>query len=138
MSANKTQPTAQEPAALLAAIEDPQRRADGQALAAMMERVVGAPAVMWGASIIGFGSYHYRYDSGREGDWAVAGFAPRGKEISVYLAAEAPWQPELLARLGRHRMGKACLYIRRLADVDIGVLEQLVAGSVAEIRQRYG
>lgn len=93
---------------------------------------------MWGAGIVGFGSYHYRYESGREGDWAVAGFSPRKGDISVYLMAEAPGQAELLSRLGRHKMGKACLYIRKLADVDVEVLAQLVADSVAEVKRRYG
>lgn len=101
-----------------------------------MSRITGQPAVMWGPSIVGFDSYHYRYESGREGDMAVTGFSPRSRDISVYLMAEGPDQVDLLARLGRHRMGKACLSIRRLSDVDTDVLEPLVSGSVAALRHR--
>lgn len=138
MSENKTQPTDVSAAAFLDAIEGEERREDCRTLLAMMSRITGKPAVMWGPSIVGFDTYHYRYESGREGDWAVTGFSPRKGDISVYLTAGSADQAELLARLGRHRMGKACLYIRRLADVDLGVLEQLIASSVAEVKRRYG
>lgn len=138
MSENKTKPTSANAAEFLAAIGDDQRRADCRALSGIMQEITGEPAVMWGAGIVGFGSCHYRYESGREGDWAVAGFSPRKGDISVYLMAEAPEQAELLSRLGRHKMGKACLYIRKLADVDVAVLAQLVADSVAEVKRRHG
>jgi hypothetical protein len=92
---------------------------------------------MWGPGIVGFGSYRYRYESGRTGEWCVTGFAARKGDLSVYLMAEGARQQALLARLGRHRMGKACLSIRRLADVDAAVLEQLVADSVAQVRRRH-
>ncbi len=138
MSENKTKPTRTSATEFLAAIRDDQRRSDCQTLSGIMQSITGEPAVMWGAGIVGFGSYHYRYESGREGDWAVAGFSPRKGDISVYLMAEAPGQAELLSRLGRHKMGKACLYIRKLADVDVEVLAQLVADSVAEVKRRYG
>src|SRR5690606_24520981 len=115
-----------------------ERRSDCQVIRQIMERVTGEPAVMWGSSIVGFGTYHYRYESGREGDWALAGFSPRKKETSVYLMAGGPDQAGLLAQLGRHKMDKSCLYIRKLSDVDSGVLEQLVADSVSEVRRRYG
>ncbi|NLA67960.1 MAG: DUF1801 domain-containing protein [Gammaproteobacteria bacterium] len=136
MSENKTIPTDVSVSIFLAAIDDAQRREDCQALLAMMSRITGQPAVMWGPSIVGFDTYHYRYDSGREGDMAVTGFSPRSKDISIYLMAEGPDQANLLARLGRHKMGKACLSIRRLSDVDSDVLEELVSGSVSALRDR--
>src|SRR5947207_15388621 len=92
---------------------------------------------MWGASIVGFGSYHYSYESGREGDSCLTGFSSRKGDISVYLTASFPGRDELLSKLGKHKMGKACLYVRKLSDVDLNVLEQLVVGSVAETKRRY-
>lgn len=136
MTENKTRPTDASVSTFLAAIDSAQRRDDCQALLAMMSRITGQPAVMWGPSFVGFDTYHYRYDSGREGDMAVTGFSPRKNDISIYLMAESPDQANLLARLGRHKMGKACLSIRRLSDVDFDVLEQLVSGSVAALRHR--
>ncbi len=137
MAQAKTRPTAVSVDETLAGIEDPGRRADCRILVDLMRRVTGAEPVMWGTAIVGFGIYRYRYESGRTGASCVTGFASRKGEISVYLVAEGARQDELLARLGRHRMGKACLSIKRLADVDAGVLEQLVAGSVAEVRRRH-
>jgi len=93
---------------------------------------------MWGSSIVGFDSYHYRYDSGREGDWCVTGFSSRKGDISVYLVAAGPKQESLLAKLGRYRIGKSCLYLRSLADVDVKVLRELVEDSVAEVKRRHG
>jgi hypothetical protein len=104
---------------------------------AMCKRVTGQPPKMWGPSIVGYGSYTYRYDSGRTGDACLVGFAVRGKELVVYLLAEDPVQIGLLAKLGKHRMGKSCLYFKRLADLDVEVLEALMAGSVAELERRY-
>ena len=138
MKKNKTRVTDASVGDYLSAIADEQRRKDCEAIAALMASVTGCPPRMWGAAIVGFDSYHYRYPSGREGDAGVTGFASRKGDISVYLAASGPAQEQLLARLGRHRMGKSCLYIRRLADVDMGVLEQLIAGSVAEVKRRHG
>lgn len=138
MSENKTGPTDASVSAFLAAVGDEQRRQDCQVLLAMMGRITGQPAVMWGPSIVGFDTYHYRYESGREGDMAVTGFSPRKPDISVYISADSPGQAELLARLGRHKMGKACLSIRRLSDIDLDVLEQLIVGTVAEVKRRHG
>ena len=118
-------------------VTDPQRRDDGRKLRAMMERLSGEPATMWGPSIIGFGRYHYRYDSGHEGDMCRIGFSPRAKELVLYLDATAPSYPALLARLGKHRVGKGCLYIKRLADVDESVLESLVTESLAHMLEKY-
>ncbi len=137
MAENKTQPTAGDVEAFLDAVSDPQRREDARALSALMEEVTGEPPRIWGSSIVGFGSYHYRYDSRREGDAAAVGFSPRAKELVVYLSADAAEKEALLARLGKHKVGKSCLYIRSLADVDKGALRELVAGSLAAIRDRY-
>ena len=115
MGENKTRPTDASVAGFIARVDGEERRADCEALVALMQRVTGEPAVLWGEAIIGFGSYHYRYASGREGDAPLAGFSPRKGDISVYLTCDTPAQPALLARLGKHRMGKACLYLRRLA-----------------------
>jgi hypothetical protein len=92
---------------------------------------------MWGPSIVGYGSYTYTYESGRSGDACLTGFAVRGKELVVYVMAENPGQVDLLAKLGKHKMGKSCLHVKRLADLDIKVLEALIAGSVAEAKRRY-
>lgn len=138
MTENKTRPTGASVAAYLAAIEDATRRADCEALVTLMSDVTKEAPAMWGDSIVGFGSYHYRYDSGREGDMCATGFSSRKGDISVYLVASGAEQERLLARLGRHKMGKACLYLRRLSDVDGDVLRQLVAASVAEVRRRHG
>jgi hypothetical protein len=137
MAENKTKATDASVASYLAAIEDEARRRDCEALAKLMRKVTGQRAAMWGAGIVGFGSYHYRYDSGREGDMCVTGFSSRKADISVYLVAEGKGQQENLARLGRYKMAKSCLHIRRLSDVDLAVLERLIAESVAEVRRRY-
>jgi hypothetical protein len=121
----------------IASIASEEQRKDCLALVKLMSRITKTKPKMWGPSIVGFGSYHYRYESGREGEAALAGFAARRNETVVYLVASGPGQDALLSRLGRHKMGKSCLYIRRLSDVDPQVLEQLVAGSVAEIKRRY-
>jgi hypothetical protein len=121
----------------LAAIDDEVRRDDCRVLARLMSGVTRQPPRMWGTGIVGFGSYHYRYESGREGDAPLTGFAARKGDISVYLVAGFEGREALLARLGRHKTGKACLYVRRLSDVDMQVLEQLVAGSVEQMRKRY-
>ena len=139
MATNKTLPTPADAQAYLSAIADPVRRADCQALAALMERVTVAPPVMWGASIVGFGSYHYRYASGREGDAPLIGFAPRKGDISIYLSCGVEEREALLAQLGRHKMGKGCLYVRTLADIDIdlAILEQLLRQSIATTETLY-
>ena len=138
MAEAKTKPTAASVAAYLATIEDPKRRADCEAIGQIMRQVTGQQPRMWGAGIVGFGHYRYTYASGHSGESCQTGFAARKGDISVYLVAEGPEQQALLARLGKHKMGKACLYLRRLADVDLQVLEDLIAGSVAEVQRRYG
>ena len=103
----------------------------------ILKRVTRQPPKMWGPSIVGYGSYRYTYDSGRTGESCLTGFAVRGKEVVVYLVAEGRDQEALLSKLGKHKMGKSCLYFKRLADLDTKVLEALVAGSVAELRRRH-
>lgn len=115
----------------LDAVPDERRRADARALCALMAHVSGEPPAMWGAGIVGFGSYHYRYDSGREGDAPLVGFAPRKAQLVVYLAGGfEDHDPGTLARLGPHRTGKGCLYLKRLADVDEAALRELVDRTV--------
>jgi hypothetical protein len=137
MADNKLKPSNGDLDAFLDAIPDAGRRADARALIALMERATGEPPLLWEYGIIGFGRYHYRYDSGREGEAGVAGFAPRKNELVVYLPADPPDKEALLARLGKHKAGKCCLYIRRLANVDEQVLEQLVGGAAQAIKKRY-
>lgn len=138
MAETKTKPTKVSVTAYINAIEDPERRKDCKTLVTMMTKVTTAKPKMWGPSIIGFGSYHYKYDSGHEGDSCVVGFASRAAAISVYIMGDFPERSTLLGKLGKHKMAKACLYIRRLADVDLAVLEKLVAGSVKAMTTRYG
>ena len=138
MAENKTRPTGASVEAYIATVTDEERRRDCEILASLMTRVTGEPAAMWGDSIVGFGSYHYRYESGREGDAPLVGFSPRKGDISLYVLAGYEGEAALLARLGRHKAGKACLYLRRLADADPAVLEQLVVEAVEAMRRRYG
>ena len=118
-------------AEFLAGVPDERRREDARRLCAMMEQVTGEPPAMWGASIIGFGSYHYRYASGREGDSALASFSPRGQHLAIYLVGEfTDRHRSALARLGPHKTGKGCLYVKRLDDVDSDALRELIDRSV--------
>ncbi len=121
----KTRPTDVSVDAFLDAVERPGRRADGKAVRALMERVTGEPAVMWGPSIVGFGRYHYRYASGHEGDMCRMGFSPRSANLVLYVGG-FPEYETLLAKLGKHKSSKACLYLGKLADVDSAVLEEIV------------
>lgn len=130
MAEVKTKPTDVSVDAFLGAVEHPVRRADGQAVRAMMERVTGQPAVMWGPSIVGFGSYHYRYDSGHEGDMCRVGFSPRAANLVLYVGGFPDYEA-LLTRLGKHKRSKACLYLTKLSDVDMVVLEEIVRKSYA-------
>jgi hypothetical protein len=137
MAETKTKPTGGSVDAYLASRASPEQLADCKAIMAMCKRVTKQQPRMWGPSIVGYGSYSYRYESGHSGDACLTGFAVRGKELVVYVMAEAPKQVDLLAKLGRHKLGKSCLYFKRLVDLDAKVLEALIAGSVAEVRRRY-
>jgi hypothetical protein len=125
MAETKTRPTDVSVDDFLDAVPHPVRRADGKALRALMERISGAPAVMWGPSIVGFGALHYRYESGHEGDMPRIAFSPRKANLVLYLGG-FPEYEALLARLGKHKSSKACLYLNKLADVDEAVLEEIV------------
>jgi uncharacterized protein DUF1801 len=135
MAENKTKPTPVPVDDFLGAISDPQRRADAMTLRALLERVSGEPAGMWGPSIVGFGTYHYVYESGRGGDMCRIGFSPRANEFALYGGFLR--SPELLARLGKYKTGKSCLYIKRLSDVDEAVLEALCVASLAYMDEAY-
>ena len=127
---NKTMPTDASAAEYLGAIADPSRRADCEALVSIMAKATGQKATMWGPAIVGFGVHRYKYESGREGETCLVGFASRKGDISLYGTASAPSQTELLAQLGKHKMGKGCLCIRRLSDVDVKVLGQIISESI--------
>lgn len=136
-TANKTVATPANPEVFIDSVADPIQRADAIAIDAMMARLSGEPAAMWGPSIIGYGRYHYRYDSGREGEACRIGFSPRKGQTVLYLAEGYEAKDALLARLGKHKIGKACLYIKRLSDVDVAVLEEMIAASLAHIDSKY-
>ncbi|HEV7242685.1 MAG TPA: DUF1801 domain-containing protein [Thermoanaerobaculia bacterium] len=137
MSKLKTKPTEVSAESHIAAIANEEQRNDALKLVALMRRVTKQEPTMWGPSIVGFGSYHYKYASGHEGDSALAGFAVRGRELVVYIAPDFEGRDVLLAKLGKHKIGKVCVYIRRLANVDPRVLETLVAQSLADTKRRY-
>src|SRR5271167_4904280 len=136
MAENKTKPTTIGVAAFIDDIADPTRRTDAKALVKLMQGVSGEKPRMWGPSIVGFGSCHYKYESGREGDMPLVGFSPRKTASVLYGAIGFAGAEKLLAQLGKHTMGKGCLYIKKLADVDQKVLETLVVKSVAAKRAR--
>ncbi|MBR7783781.1 DUF1801 domain-containing protein [Undibacterium luofuense] len=124
MSSNKTVPTDASVSAYLANISNEARRKDCEALAELMSKATGQPAVMWGTSIVGFGSYHYRYDSGREGDMCVVGFAARKNEIAIYGLNAASEHEKFRQQLGKHKVGAGCLYIRSLENSDLNLLQK--------------
>lgn len=138
MAENKTKPTDANVDDYIASKASAQQHADCRELMAMFRRITRHTPRMWGPSIVGYGRYRYTYESGRTGEAPLAGFAIRGRELVVYLMADGRQQRSLLSRLGKHKMGKACLYFKQLADLDRSVLEKLVVGSVAEVRRRYG
>ena len=138
MSQRKTTQNESDVNAFLAAVENPRRRADAGQLLALMQEVTGEPPKMWGPSIVGFGKYHYRYASGREGDSLVVGFSPRKQNLVIYIMPGFSDYDELLGRLGKFRTGRSCLYVNKLDDVDLDLLEQIVRESVEEMKRRYG
>lgn len=137
MAELKTKATEVSVDAFLDAVPDPVRRADGKAVDALMRRVTGLAPKMWGPTIIGYGSYRYRYDSGHEGEMCRIGFSPRKAELVLYVLDGSDAQADLLARLGKHRTGKSCLYIKKLADVDADALEAIVQSAIAGMDARY-
>lgn len=137
MAEPKTKKTEASVSAFLDAIKDDTRRADCKAVAKLMQKVTGEKPKMWGSSIVGFGTYHYVYASGREGDWPIAGFSPRAQALTLYIMSGFDGEPALMGKLGKYKTGKSCLYVKRLADIDAGVLEELVTRSVAYMRKKY-
>ncbi len=137
MAENKTKPGKKSVTAFIKGIADPQRRADTKKVAAMMRKATGSRARMWGASIVGFGSYHYRYDSGREGDFMITGLSPRKQALTVYIMPGFSHFEDHMKKLGKYTTGKSCLYIKRLADVDEKVLNRLIVDAVKYMRKHY-
>ncbi len=137
MSTNKTQANDASVIKFLTAVTPEQKRQDAFSLLEMMERLSGYTATMWGPSIVGFGSYHYRYDSGREGDFMRIGFSPRKANLSIYMMAGIEHHQDLLAQLGKHKTGKSCLYINHLKDIKLKVLEQLVVKALEYLAEKY-
>ena len=138
MAENKTRPGTGSVKAFIDAVENETRRADARTLAKLMRRVTGKRAVLWGTSIVGYGRYHYRYDSGREGDMFMTGFSPRKQNMVLYIVGGFGAYEGLLRKLGKHRHGSSCLYVNKLADVDMGVLEELVQHSYAHMCEKHG
>ena len=137
MTQRKTVQTGGSVDAFLDAVASPRRQVDARRMLNLMLEITGEPPKMWGPSIVGFGSYHYRYASGREGDSLVVGFAPRKQNLVLYIMPGFARHGALLARLGKFRTGKSCLYVNKLDDIDLSVLEELVRESVTEMRRRY-
>jgi hypothetical protein len=137
MAELKTRPTRASVTAFLDAIGDERRRSECMALVKIMRRVTGARPIMWGPSIVGFGRYRYRYESGREGDWFLTGFSPRKQALTVYVMAGFKRHGTLMRKLGRHKTGASCLYLRSLEDVDPEVLEALITESVRHLQRTY-
>jgi Domain of unknown function (DU1801) len=120
--------------AFLKGIADESMRQDCEAVLKLMKQVTRAEPEMWGASVVGFGEYHYKYASGREGDWFLTGFSPRKQNLTLYIMAGFARYDELMAKLGKHKTGKSCLYIRKLSDIDLSVLEELITQSVEHVK----
>lgn len=136
---NKTQVTNIEPSAFIAAVEPEKKKQDAETLLHFFNRVTGLKPQMWGPSIIGYGRYHYKYESGREGEFMMTGFSPRKQNLTVYILPGYRYgsMQEKLSRLGKHKLGKSCLYINKLADVDMDVLEEIVLDGLAYMRETY-
>ncbi|SHH33213.1 DUF1801 domain-containing protein [Cognatishimia maritima] len=134
-SENKTVAGDQDPRDFLNAVEHPTRRADGLVLLDLFSKVSGYAPVMWGPSIVGCGRYHYRYESGREGDFLATGFSPRKSNLAIYIMPGYQDYSEILDRLGKHKLGKSCLYVNKLADIDLVVLRELIKAGMADLNK---
>ena len=137
MAENKTTPTDQKVEHFLTAVADEQRRQDSFTLLELMKQVTGLDPRMWGSSIVGFGSYHYKYESGREGDTILAGFSPRKQNLTIYNMGGLDQHDDLFKQLGKHSTGGGCLYIKRLDDVDLPTLKRLIEESVEHVKQTH-
>lgn len=136
-SENKTKPEKASVADYLDAIEDQQVRADCKALAKILTKLTGEKAVMWGTAIVGFGSYHYKYESRREGDACLTGFSPRKGNISIYTNSVLDEDDPVMKKLGKYKHGKSCIYVKKLSDIDTTILEKIIAGGIIAIKKRY-
>lgn len=134
---NKTQPTGSSPRAFIAAVENEVRRKDAERLLDLFQDVTNMKPVMWGPSIIGFGRYHYKYESGREGDFMITGFSPRKANLALYVLTGSGDEEQKLERLGKHKRGKSCLYVNKLDDIDEIVLAELIRDDVQYMRAKY-
>lgn len=137
MSGNKTIPTSESVTDFLNAVANDQKRADSYALLDLMKKITGEPPVMWGPSIVGFGQYHYKYDSGREGEMLLTGFSPRKQNLTLYIMAGFHRYKSLLKKLGKHSTGKSCLYIKKLADINMEVLTDIITLSYEYYNKKY-
>lgn len=138
MAEAKTKPTTASVKAFLAAVKDPAMRADCEAVASLMSEVTKARPTMWGPSIVGFGAYHYKYASGREGDWPLTGFSPRARQLVLYVMPGCDDYDALVAALGPAKRGVSCIYVKRLSDLNRPVLKRLLTASVAHLKKTYG
>lgn len=136
MAENKTKPTTKSVPDFLNAIEDPVRREDCLRLAAMMEELTGSKPKMWGDSMVGFGDYHYKYASGREGDWFLTGFSPRKQALTLYIMGYLEFYKDVLEGLGKFKHGKGCLYIKKLEDIDLEKLKTLISTSIKRLKEQ--
>jgi hypothetical protein len=134
---NKTTETKRNPVDFINTVEDDQKREDCLQIMKIFKSVTKQEPVMWGTAIVGFGSYHYKYDSGHEGDAPLAGFSPRSKEIVLYLSSVFDNRNDLLKKFGKHKTGKACIYIKKLEDVDTGVLKEMISESMKYMKKKY-
>lgn len=138
MAENKNQPTTNSVIEYLDSVDHDKRRADAFKLLELFNRIMPEPAVMWGDSLVGYGSYHYKYDSGREGDFFLTGFAPRKQSLSVYIMPGFKPFQDLVNKLGKVKTSVSCLYINKLEDIDLAVLKELIKESVVMMRKKYG
>lgn len=137
MATLKTSPNDADVLSFLHSVENQQRREDALFLHDFIMKITGEAPTLWGPAIVGYGKYHYVYDSGREGDWFLTGFSPRKQNTTIYIMAGFSRYEELMQQLGKHKTGKSCLYVNKLSDIDLGVLEELIRQSIAHLRKKY-
>lgn len=137
MAENKTKPTSLKAEDFISQVENPQKRSDSLKVMEMMKEITGKEPVMWGSSLIGFDQYHYKYDSGREGDSLMVGFSPRKQALTIYIMPGFERFDDLMQKLGKYKTGKACLYIKKLEDIDLSILRELISESVKYMRKKY-
>jgi hypothetical protein len=138
MSGLKTKKNRASVQQFLGSVDNEKRRKDARTVLKLMQEITGEKPAMWGSSIVGFGSYHYRYESGREGDWMLTGFSPRKQALTLYIMSGFRRYEDLMSRLGKYKTGKSCLYVKNLEDIDLDVLRELIAESVVFMRRTYG